>query len=104
MKWRAWCSGGRLFDSSTVSWNDLPGGGCLGFVVYGDDKPYRDIVTGDWFTMGTDGRVQAVAQHDEWGQWAPRPVTPHPVIQGVGVSGAEWERVQAEMLAASEAP
>jgi len=50
--WRAWYTGGRVFDSATTLITDLPSDGVLVVIVYfaeewAPGKPYRQIMMGN---------------------------------------------------------
>ena len=46
VSWRAWYTGGRVFESTTTRWEDLPAEGALIFVLFRRTRPYRRMMLG----------------------------------------------------------
>jgi len=63
MGWRAWYVGGRVYDSKTTAWADLPDDGVIQVYLYMDTRdatsrmPYRRGMAGSdyyWYVPGED--------------------------------------------------
>lgn len=60
--WRAWYTGGRYFDSTTTTWEDLPELGVLYVIVYCRSRPRsRSMSTKDlyWLEITPEGDIYA---------------------------------------------
>jgi hypothetical protein len=66
--WRCWFAGGLVVDSGGA---DLPSDGCLGIVVFYEERVtpggprYRDNVTGDWYVVRAGGQLEAFGHRQD---------------------------------------
>lgn len=99
LKWRAYYSDGRTFDSSGSTWVSLPPTNLVGVVVF-KEHPYRVVLDGyDWIYL-LDDEFHIVDTHPEWGKWAERPKVYclSCVKQGAAMPDDEWEALQKRMF------
>jgi hypothetical protein len=106
MRFRAWYEDRRVYSSAETPWQDLPAEGMVGVVVYLSESvtPFRAVVIGgDWYYL-EGGEVRA--SETMWdGYVEPPAVKCMACLKRSGrLSDEAWAEVQAEMMAAREAP
>ena len=97
MKWRAWYTDGRTFDSGDLDWADLPATGVLGVAMLVDPvRGYKKRVDGgDWYWL-EDGRVRC--SDTIWGGYVTTPAVSRRLLKrGAAVPDDEFAAVQAAM-------
>ena len=58
--WRAWYTNGRVYDSETTRWEDLPETGVLFIRLYYRTRPYGRYMSGsDYYWRSVDGAIYA---------------------------------------------
>lgn len=93
---------------------DLPADGCLGFVVYYEERVtengphYRDIITGgDWYVIRADNHVESYGDPPDRvridGTWrSPPDIDPGDFLirSATTLPDDEWEKIYSEMIEA----
>ena len=99
MKFRAWYTGGRIFDGTTVEdWKALPDTGVLWVTVFRPDGGRNFYSGGDWYHI-VDGGLEYVRAYP-WGEHAPKPRGCLECIKrGDGASDDEFRAIEAQALA-----
>lgn len=104
--WRAWYTEGRVYDSSSSRWEDMPHVGVVAIVVYHRTRPYRRIMVGGslyWIKDTPKGVAYCMDDHRD-ALIAPEDWERHHVKRGLWVTDEEYADVRVAVDAATEAP
>ena len=100
--WRAWYSGGRVFDSHSTRWVDLPSAEVLGVMIYEETMTpkgtptRRCLINSDWYWY--DGLEFGITT-SIWDDWVKPPDVPALTLKRGGkVPFDEYESVRQAMM------